>query len=391
MATFSQTSKPVWNWFPGISVLDRYIIGELVAPFLFGVGAFSSIGVAIGTVFDLVRKLTDGDIPLDIALKVFFLQLPYYVSLSFPMAMLLATLLAYARLSGDNEILALRSCGVSLYRLIAPALVAGLLVTGINFTFDQLVVPAARYQATLTLDRALHRDTTYFQERNIIYPEFEEVELESGAEEEVLVRWFYAEEFDGDRMKGLTIVDRSEKDFTKVVLAESANWNPVENNWDFYNGIIYLIDADGSYRNIVQFDRHWLPLPRAPLDFAEKERKFGEMNLIEAIDHLDILERSGDRKKTQKLKIRIHQKVAIPFACVAFGFLGSVLGTKPQRTSKATGFGISVLAIFGYYLLMSIGDALGLSGVVSPWVAGWLPTLAALAVGGILLWRSSRN
>lgn len=132
----ASTAMSVGRFLPGISVMDRYILGELVPPFLFGVGAFSSLGVAVGTVFQLVRELADNDITLAIALKVFGLQLPYYISLSLPMSMLLATLLGYSRLASDNEITALRSCGIGLYRLVIPAILAGFLITGVAFTLD---------------------------------------------------------------------------------------------------------------------------------------------------------------------------------------------------------------------------------------------------------------
>jgi lipopolysaccharide export system permease protein len=381
---------PLTRVLPRVGVMDRYIIGELIAPFLFGVGAFSSIGVAIGTVFDLVRQLTDADISLAIALKVFFLQLPYYISLSLPMAMLLATLIGYSRLSSDSELIALRSCGVSVYRLVVPAIAAGLLISGINFTFNELVVPATRYEASLTLDRALKNETNILSERNIIYPEFREIEQPDGEEVDVLNRLFYAEQFDGERMIDLTIIDRSQPGFDQLILAKTATWNPVKNNWDFFNGTIYFVDRQGEARKIVRFKHQRLQLPRAPLDFAAQERKFGEMNIVQALNHLEVLKLSGRDKKVRKLKIRIQQKIALPFACVAFGLLGAALGTKPQRTSKATGFGISVLTIFTYYLLMSIGDALGLSGVIAPWMAGWLPTLVGFFFGGFLLLRAAR-
>ncbi|MDY6941172.1 MAG: LptF/LptG family permease [Cyanobacteriota bacterium] len=375
---------------PRLSVMDRYIASELIGPFLFGVGAFSSIGVAIGILFELVRELTEADISLAIALQVFFLQLPYYLSLSLPMSMLLATLLGYSRLSSDNEITALRSCGVSLYRLVMPAIIAGAIVTGITFTLDQVVVPSAHYQATILLDRALKGKETIFSERNIVYPQFHDVKR-NGDRISTLERLFYAEEFDGDTMRGLTILDRSNPGFNQLVLAESATWNPTDNIWDFANGVIYIIAPDGSYRNIIQFDRHRLPLPRDPLDFVTSDRDYIEMNLIQAWERLEILKLSGSEKKIRKLEIRIQQKLALPFACVAFAIMGAALGTKPQRTSKATGFGICVVMIFTYYLLMSVGDALGLSGVLPPWLAAWLPTLSGLGAGSFLLVRAARQ
>ncbi len=379
-----------WLLIPTISVMDRYLALELFGPFFFGVGAFTSVGVAIGSLFFLVRKITESGLPIAIATKVFFLQLPYFVAFSLPTAMLLATLIAYSRLSSDSEIVALRSCGISIYRLILPAFMVSLVVTGATFVLNESIVPAAQYEARLTLDRALNEDTKDFQENNIIVPEFREVKQANGEKISVLSRLFYAQQFDGKTMKGLTILDRSQAGLNQIVIAESAEWNQSEHTWDFFNGTIYIVAPDGSYRNIMRFEHQELQIPRTPLDLASKNRDYAEMNIAQAQAQLELLRVSGDEKKIRKLMIRINQKYAIPFASVAFGIVGAALGTRPQRTTKATGFGISVLVIFGYYLLMSVGDALGLSNVLPPWMSGWLPTLSGFAMGMVLLVRASR-
>lgn len=74
-------------------------------------------------------------------------------------------------------------------------------------------------------------------------------------------------------MKGLTILDRTQSGVNQVLTAERASWNISENTWDFYDGTVYLIAPDGSYRNIVRFRHQQLALPRAPLDLASQERK----------------------------------------------------------------------------------------------------------------------
>nr|WP_283759459.1 LptF/LptG family permease [Roseofilum casamattae] len=377
--------------FSMMSVMDRYLIQELIAPFLFGLGAFTSVGVAIGTVFDLVRKISEVGLPVAIAIKVFFLQLPYFISFAIPTALLLGSIIAYSRLSSDSELIALRSAGVSIYRLILPTLIFSLILTGITFTFNELVVPAAKREATLTLDRALKQDAPLQEAMNIFYPEYRRKELADGKKVRVLTRLFYAEFFDGKAMKGLTILDRSQPQFKQIVISEAAEWNAEENTWDFFNGTIYVVDQSGSFKNIVKFDRQQLKLPRAPLDLASIGTNYEEMNIAESLEYLKIIEVSGDRKQIRKLQIRIQQRFAIPFACIAFGLMGAALGTRPQRNAgRATGFGISVLIIFSYYLLMSVGDAFGLSGVLPPVVSAWLPTFSALGIGIILLLRVTR-
>ena len=376
--------------FPGFSLMDRYITTELLMPFLFGMGLFSSLGVAIGTLFDLVRKVTESGLVLGVAFQVLLLRMPEFIVLAFPMSMLLAALMAYSRLSSDSELIALRSIGVSVYRLVIPGIIFSLFVTGVTFFFHNFVAPAANYQATVTLEQALDQEKPAFKQDNILYPEYKTVKQPNGEKRTVLSRLFYAEEFDGQTMKGLTIIDRSTEGVNQIVSSDSATWNITENLWDFYNGTIYLIAPDSSYRNIVQFEHQKLQLPRAPLDLAKRGRDYNEMNLIQAQEYLKTVRLSGDEKKIRKLKVRIQQKYALPFVCLAFGLVGAALGTRPQNTGRATSFGICVVVIFAYYLLAFITSALGVGGVLSPFMAAWLPIFFGLGVGGLLLVQTAK-
>jgi lipopolysaccharide export system permease protein len=375
---------------PMPSLMDRYIAAELLLPFLFGVGVFSSVVVAANTVFELVRKVVESGLPVAIALNIFLLKLPEVIVWAFPMSTLLAALMTYSRLSSDSELIALRSCGMSIYRLVLPAVILSFVVTGITFLFNEQVVPAANYQAGLTLDRALKEEKLAFQEQNIFYPEYREVKQSDGTKTKILTRLFYADQFDGQRMKGLTIVDRSQAGLNQIVVSDSAMWNTAQNTWDFFNGTIYLVAPDSSYRNILRFDHQQLQLPRTPLDVAAKRRDYGEMNIAQAREQLEIVRLSGDEQKIRKLKVRIQGKMALPFVCVVFGLVGAALGTTPQRTGRATGFGISVVVIFSYYLLNFISDALGVAGILSPWMSAWLPSVVGLGAGGFLLMRAAK-
>jgi len=383
-------SQSLFSLIPGLSVMDRYIATELIPPFLFGVGAFSSVGVAIGTLFDLVRKVTDSGLPLTIAIQVLLLKLPLFISYAFPMSTLLAALMTYSRLSSDSELVALRSCGVSLYRLVVPAVVLSLVVTGMTFLFNEMVVPAANYQASATLEKALKEEKPPFQENNIFYPEYGEITQANGEKSRGLKRLFYANQFDGERMKGLTILDWSQQGLNQIVTAESAIWNRAENTWDFFNGTIYVISPDASYRNILRFENQQLKLPRTPLDLAGKNPDSAEMNIAQIQDYMEILRVGGDTKKLRRFTLRIQQKISFPFVCLVFGLIGAVLGTRPQRTGRATSFGISVVIIFTYYLVQFISEALGLSSILSPFMAAWLPNFFGLGSGAWLLFRAAR-
>ena len=376
----------------GISVMDRYIFTQLLMPFLFGVGAFSSIVLAIGSLFDLVRQVAEAGLPITVALEVMALKMPQFVVYSFPMSLLLTGMMTYGKFSSDSEIIAFRSCGVSVYRLILPALILSIIVTGITFFFNELLVPTSSQRATTILARALKQDKPTFKKDNIVQPEYKIVER-NGKKEQVLVRLFYAEKFDGKTMTGLTILDRSQADkgLSQILNAQSAILDSDKNTWDFSNGTIYLIAPDASYRNIVTFKHQQLQLPQSPFELAALDNKNpDEMSVGEAMDYLDQIQITGDRKKILTVAVTIQRKLAFPFVCIVFGLIGSAMGIRPQRSGKATSFGVSVLMIFGYYLMMFIFGALGQAEIISPFLAGWLPNFIGLAIGAWLVAQAAK-
>ncbi|MBD2445655.1 LptF/LptG family permease [Nostoc sp. FACHB-152] len=371
--------------------MDRYLLSELIPPFLFGVGAFSSLGVTIDAVFELVRKIVESGLPVGIAIQVFLLKMPNFIVLAFPMSTLLATLMTYSKLSSESELIALRGCGVSVYRMVLTAVMLSLVVTGMTFVFNEQIAPTANYQANQTLQNALKSDKPIFKQQNIFYPEYRDIQEADGSKSRMLTRLFYADQFDGKRMKGLTIIDRSTKGLNQVVVAESGKWNGSQNVWDFSNGTIYLIAPNGSYRNIVRFEEQQLKLPRTPLSLAEKNRDYGEMNIAESLEQLAVEKLGGDRQKIRKLEVRIQQKISLPFVCLVFGLVGAAMGTIPQRTGRGTSFGVCVVVIFTYYLLFFISGAIAQAGILSPFMGAWLPNFIFLGIGLFLLARVARR
>ena len=374
----------------GLSVMDLYIARELILPFLFGIGLFTSLGLSIGTLFELIRKVTESGLFLGVAIKVLILKMPEFIVFAFPMSMLLAALMAYSRLSSDSELIALRSIGVHPYRLILPGVVFSLIVVGMTFTFNNFVAPAANYEASITLQKALKESKPAFRDSNILVPEEKKIKLPDGNKREVLNRLFYADAYDGERMQNVTVLDRSQEDVDQIITAQSAAFNLAENTWDFYNGTIYLISPDGSYRNIVRFEHQQVAFPRTPIDIAGHSRDSNEMSLIQAREYLKVLEVGGKAKKIRKLKVRIQQKIALPFVCLVFGLIGAAIGIKPQNTGKATSFGICIGLIFTYYIVDFISSSLGIWGVLPPFLAAWLPNFLGLSASGLLLFTSTR-
>jgi lipopolysaccharide export system permease protein len=363
-------------------LLDRYIFAAMLAPFLFGVGIFSTIAIAVGVVFDLVSQLSDMQIPAGLLLQILVLQAPYFIGFAFPMALLLAALLTFSRLSADSEVTALRSVGVSVFRLIVPVLIFGGLVSLLTFSFNETLVPQSRYQASRLLEQTIQQGRTTLQAQNLFYPEY-------GPDQEIK-RLFYARQYDGERMHGLTILDFSQPGVDQVITASSARWNPKASVWTFMDGTVYLVSADGSYRSVLEFTEQQIKIPRDAIKAKLPDRNPSEMTLLEAQQALKILRRGDDQKAIRKLEVQIQQRYAIPLQGLMVGLIGAGIALQPQRDRSARGFGISIAVIFGYYLLSTITQELGNSGVLTPLIAAWSPSGLGLVSAGWLLLRANR-
>ena len=382
--------KLIPSRFPGFSVLDRYLVIQLLLPFSFGVAAFSSIGVSIGALFELIRKITTANLSFEIALQVFFLQMPLYIFYALPMSMLLSALMLYSRLATDSELIALRSAGISAYRLAVPTLVVGLLVTGISFTFNEAIVPATKTRGAELLQEALNEGKVTIVS-NVVNPVYETVTLPDGSKTQTLTKLFYAKSSNGKEMDGVTILDLSEPGMQVFVSGRKATWNNEKNFWDIFDGTSYTYSTDGTRREIMKFQQAIVNFSRVPLDLVNRKKDTEEMTVQELEKLKSLFDQNGNFKESQTTLLRIQQRLATPFICLVFALFGAALGMRPNRRSgKGASFAMSIVIIFGYYLLAFMCDALGLKGVFSPYVAGWLPMVVGLALGGGFLVKAAQ-
>ena len=373
-----------------IPLLDRWLLGELIGPLLFAIAMFTVLALTVGVLVELVRQIAEFNLPVLIAIQVLLQRLPSFLVLSFPMATLFATLLAYGRLSTNSELTALRSVGVSATRMIIPALVLALVMSSLTFLFNDVLVPRSNRAAEVTLRRALGKAISTEKGDNIIYPRFGRVEEPDGSSSKGLLQLFYANKFRDGTMTRVTLLDFSRAGFTQMLLAESAEWNKQEAKWEFLNGQILTLTPSGSTTS-ADFDRYLYPFSAAPIRIAKLPKDANNMTVAEALQAEQLLQSAGDLKGARKLQVRIQEKFTFPMACLVFGLIGSSLGAKPNnRTSRGQGFALSIVMILVYYLLAFSFSALGVKGALPAVLAAWSPVLISLAGGGFLLREASR-
>jgi lipopolysaccharide export system permease protein len=346
------------------------------------VATFLSITLTLGTLFELLRKVSDKGLPIGVALQIFGLQIPNFLVLALPMAVLLSCLLVYNRFARTSEITAFRSIGISAWRLAMPGLLLALAVTGVTFLCSNAIMPRANYQANQLLATALHEANPPFRDKNIFYREFEQ---------DILTRVFYARKFDGEFMRDLTVLEFNQGLLNQIWVTEAAHWNPTTQLWDLLQGTVYKLNQENaSYRSSRTFAQGTLAVSRAPLDLATETRKADEMGFSDIYRYWKLVKATGDEPFTRKLAVRLNDKIAFPLICVVFALVGIALGMGQKQRVSTKGFGFSIVIIFGYYTVSFITKSLGEAGILSVFLGAWFPTLAGLGIGGFLLSQANK-
>ena len=327
-----------------ISLLDRYILRQLSLFFLFSVGLFSSLGVTIGTVSDLGYKVTEYNLPIPIACSIFAYKIPEYTAYALPISILLACLIIYGRLNSDCELIALLSFGISLKRIIAPALLFSLLITGLTFLFNELIVPAANYQANLLQNPFIAKTELNLQKKDIFYPEYKlSVDNNSG---KTLNRIYFAERYHDRALERVTIISLNQGAIGQIITAKLARWNEKQQLWNLIEGELNQISRKTGKITTKEFDRTQLSLPDTLFKIARLQRSPEDMNIKQAKRYLSLIEDSGRKTDIAKFAVRIQQKYAFPFICFIFASIGSALGVKYSQVNRSKAFGICVAIVF---------------------------------------------
>ena len=385
--------RQVTSPWKSIPLMDRWLIAQILPPMLFAISAFTVISLSVGVMFDLIRKIVEFGLPLFLAIKVLFYSLPSFLVLSFPMAVLLSTLLAYGKLSANSELLALKSLGIKTSRIIAPAIAVSIFMTGLTFYFNDNLVPASNKLAESTLRAGI--GSSFSSEKgkdNIMFSRYGS-KIDSATNKptktnQFLTHIFYASLFENNIMQEVTVLDFSRQDIQQILKAKSAVFDKKNSSWIFTNGSIVSIDQGGQTTNI-QFEKYRYPFIEGPLDLARIPKDATEMSLKQALEAERIYKETGNLKEIRRIQVRIQEKFTLPCACLVFGLIGSSLGSKSNlRSSKSQGFGLSVILILIYYVMSFVFSSLGVKGLFSPIIATWLPVLISMS-GGIYFLRKS--
>jgi len=376
-----------------IPLIDRWLLGQLLPPMLFAIGAFTAVSLSVGIMFDLVRKIVEFGLPFEVALKVLFLKLPGFLVLSFPMSMLLATLLAYGKLSSNSELLALKSLGVANRRIIFPAVLLSIFMTLLTFTFNDSLVPISNQVAENTMRTSLGKAISSEEGKHIMFSRYgSQLDKSNKVSDsnENLTHIFYAKYFRNNFMEEVTLIDFSRIGMEQILKAEKGEFDQNKNLWIFYDGRLTITQDSGDI-SFINFNEYKYPLGEGPRELAKVPSDANDMTVRQAIKAESLYRQAGNNKEARRMRVRIQEKFTLPAACIVFGLIGSSFGVRSiSRSSKSQGFGLSVLMIFGYYLLSFFSSSLGVKGIFNPVLAAWAPVFLSISLSMFLLSKASK-
>ncbi len=365
--------------------LDRLVIKELLGPWVFGVAMFTTLLIAATYLNRIADYIVQG-VPAGRIGEIVLLLSPAILVKTFAMSTLLAALLAFGRLSGDSEIVALRAAGASLWRILLPVILFASAAAGVSFVFNEALVPAAAKRST-AIAKELANSIKGKSDQPIAQPQ-----IENGRVTMMIV----AREFSLAQraLRGVTLVlyDKEGKE-TWFVLANQLVFR-ARNDWRIEGGA-EMLSRDGSNR--VRFDSAWptdVPMLKAtPEQLAASginDPDFSSM--AELREQIDRAKRDGTLTDEQ-IRNREYwywNKLALPLAALMFGSLGAGLGIRSARTGTATGFALAIGILFGYLTLGNFMNVWAMGGVIPAWLASFTPIVLGAAATVIVVARKNR-
>ncbi len=356
-----------------LRLLDKYVLKELLYPFVFGVASFSSIFIASSLLFKVVKYMTNYGAPVGLVAKLFLYSMPEIINYTFPMSVLLASLMAFGKLSSSSEIVAMKSGGVSYYRIVAPVIVVGFIISMFSVIWAEKVVPPSKYAAKRILEVEIKGDMKPRTQEQVVLKTW------SGD----ILRVTYARLFDESTgvMKDITIEEFNNHKLTRVQTAEQAKWE--NNSWTMENGTIYTVDEKNGITDKATFSKQVIPLNTTPRQVSWEQKDPDQMTLGELRGYIEILERR--QQPTGPMWTEIFMRFAIPLASLVFALVGAPLGTQRQRSGSSIGLGISVLVIFVYYAIIAFTSGLGKGGVFPPFPAAMSSNIIFFIAGIFML------
>ena len=357
-----------------MTLLDKYILKQVIEMFIMGVCVFTSIIFASDTFITLIKQISLFGIPFNVALMMIILNLPQVIVMTIPMGVLLATVMTLNGLSLKSEITVMRACGIGLNRIAKPIFIFALIMSVCSFIINESVVPVMTKQTKDLALWSLGQKNIPEGKQNFVFKE-----LNDGGS---IKRLFYVGFCENKTLHNITVLDTSKEGTIQVLQADEGKTSP--EGWGFEKGAVYTVGDNGKILNTTLFDKS---VVKFGLDMSKELNKnvAKEMNFSNLIKY--IKNNQLEEQERNSIRIELYDKLALPLTTIALVLIGVPLAITPPRVRYNRGFLFSILIIFAYYLIRALSISFGEAGTLSPFLAAWAPNIILTAIGAILYYK----
>src|SRR5437762_3483572 len=368
-----------------MKLIDRFLSRELLVNVLFAIAVLSLV-LVVGNIFrKLLPLLVNHDVPMEYLITFIAYVMPFSLIFTIPWGLLTAILLVFGRLSADNELIALRSNGVSISRICIPLAGVALFCTAICLWLNVQAAPAAQEKLRSTIfDLATRNPMALFGSDQVI--------------DQFPGRKIYVGKKEGNKLENILVFETNEESMPMKVT--HAREGSLEADLPNRRILMHLYDARYSQRDEVNpYDLRRMrdgisveegTLPISLEDLYEKEKRRASRSMLSLEQLLDQL-KNDDPKMRSSSRTEINKRFSFPIACLVFALVGVPLGITAHRRETSFGFGASLVIGVFYFLFIIIADTLRANAKLHPELLVWLPNVLFLGLGWWLFRRLSRQ
>lgn len=351
-------------------ILEKHVIKEFSKAFLASLFVFLFLFVIIDSfthLDDFIKNKTD----MSTIFKYYLALLPTIFVQTSPIACLLAMVYTMGRLNYNNELIAMRTGGLSIFKIIYPVIILGLVLSLSTFLVSEKVATATQQISDNIKTESIDKDSSSKEIlKNLAIYGFKN-------------RQFFINTFNikNNELEGLTVLEHdSKQNVISKIFANKVSYK--DGSWVTEQCFIYNFGEYNHLRDYRYLEHHKLDIEEKPQDFLRQSQKISYMNSKDLFDYITKLSTSGADTALKNLCIDLYQKLVSPFTCLIMIFIGLPCAMAIRR--KAVGFssiGISILVALLYYVLQAISIALGKNGV--------FPALASVLITPTIFISSS--
>lgn len=351
-------------------ILDRYILKSVLGLFITCMLVFIFLYVIVD-LFTNLEDILKYHINLRVVIEYYLSFLPLIFIQVVPIACLLATLYTFGKLNRDNEIIAMRASGLSIFQITKTVIIFGLLMSLAVFWVNDRLNPQS-----LSLTQKL-RDEIENKNKD---PAKQSTAIDNLSMYGMKNRLFFVIKFipAENTMEGITILEHDERqNIIKKIVASKGVY--AEGLWRFYQVITYDFDEDGQTKQEPQYlEEEIMAIPETPHEFLTQRQRPDYMTIAQLDDYIWKLSKSGATGVIRNLKVDLYERFTAPFTSVLIVLLGIPFALRMRK--RATGLssiGLSMMMGFFFYVANAVSIAFGKAGILMPILSASLAQIVA--------------